>query len=447
LLRLAMVCALSCVLFAQTLTERELDLRRAEVAEAQARALLEQVRHLHEQGVESRYALDKAQADYDRAVIETVRARTAVSNELPAVRIVSAVKSQNASGRVVTLGVQEMGRSYDSRMERQYLVSLMSEGRIISDPYQALLTTRGVRASAATLRFKLLADVDTVTVLITAGSRRDEIPVLLQRGIALNQLQLAASVYSQEGALGEQVDYSVDIERYSNQAEEVSLVAEGLPPDFVQELIEPDSKAKINSVRFRTDSNRLKVIFRVSIPDQADPVWFRKLLAFKLVAKSPGASQRWGEVNLQLRPVGSPKLALSSGGNLLVQIAPGEVERVRVLIENTGGADARGVTLEGDFPLGLSGEFVPPSIPVLRPHERKPMDIVLSSTPEAITGDYSLKLRATTASRIVASDSTEMTYRIELRDARWGILMTAGVVVVLGLLTATVIWLRRSFRR
>lgn len=433
---------------AQSPAERALDLKRAEIAEAEARARWEQVRELHEKGIESRFALDKARADYDRARLETVRARTGLANELPALRVISATKSRGPTGEaLVTVRVEEMEESYDASIVRRYLVSLMNDTSIISDPYQARLVFSGRRPSASTITFRLLNDVDAVSVVVNSGTRREVIPILLQRSLAANRLQLSAANFSQEGPLGGQVEYTIAVERFSARADDVELVVESLPESFTFEWIDAATGAKLSRLRFGNAVDHVRLTLRVFIPEEGSPAWLGKLLPFRVVAYGAGdRSVRWGELALQLRPVGAPKLAITTG-NLLVRLGAQEERRVRIAVANTGGAIAQGVTLQVDLPLGLQARSDPPSIAEIRSREQKTIDLILVATSEAIPGEYTVRVKATTASRMAAVDSPELSFRIELRDARSRLWTSVGIVLLLGTIGGGVVWLSRVLRR
>jgi hypothetical protein len=432
----------------QTAAERALDLKRAELVESQARAAYEQVRELHEKGIESRFALEKAQADYERARLDAARARTALANELPAVRVVSAIKSPGPAGSArVAVTLEELEQSYDPTINRRYLVSLMNESSIISEPYQAPLTFSGRRASRATLTFRLLSDVDAVSVVVNSGSRREVIPILLQRSVSANRLQLTALNFSQEGSLGSRVEYAVTVDRFSRDANDLELAVEGLPEAFTYEWVDAASSAKLSRLRFPAAVDQVRLALRVFLPEEGNPAWFGKLLQFRAVAYGGSErSLRWGELELQLRPIGTPKLAVTVG-NLLIQLAPGETRRIVIAVENTGGASAQGVSLVGDYPVGFRGEYVPVSIAELRPRGRKTIELVLTATTDALPGDYTVRLKATTASRMAAVDSPELSFRIELNDARTRMWFSFGAVLLLAGTAAVIVWLSRRLRR
>lgn len=449
LLVLVFGVSLPAALLAQSSeVERRLDLKRAELAEGQAKASYEQTKHLFDQGIESRFALDKAQADLLRAGLETVRARAALANELPSVRIVSAVKSSSPAGEtLVDLEVQELERSLDPEIQRRYLVSLTDANTIISDPYEAPLSFVGPKSATKRVRFRLLKDLDSVTVLVNSGARKESIPIVLQRSVTANRVQLTTPTFSQDGTLGDQVDYAITIERFARDAAEIELVVDGLPDGFEYDWIDVQSNAKVRRVRFRDGVDSLKVLLRVHLPEEANPAWFGQVLSFKAIALKAGArGTEWGNVVLQLRPVGSPKLAVKAS-NLLVDITPRSSTRVPIDVENTGAAEARGVQLEADFPLGFQGQFSPASLPVLRPRERKTVSMLLRATEDAVPGEYTLKMKATTAARNMISDSPEISFRIALKDLGSTLWTSSAIAVLFGAIAVVVILVSRKVRK
>lgn len=424
-----------------------LDLQRAELNEAQAKASLDQIRRLREQGIESEFVLQRAQAEYDRAVLETQRARLALANEMPSLRVLSAIKSRQPGGQTfVTLRLQEMERIYDAGLVRRYLVSIKDQQSIISQPYEQPLTLRDARAPVVTLRYRLLKDVDDVIVLVNSGTKREEIPILLEREMSANRLQMMSPNYSQEGALGDKVDYTVQIERFSSSARDVQLGVQGLPAGFAHEWIDAETKAKLSRISFADNQNSTRLLLRVFLPEAASPEWFGRLLAFRAEAASSDGITPLGALDLQLRAIGLPRLALSSD-NLLLQIAPGTQRRVLLDITNVGAADARGIAFESELPIGFRGDFEPAVLPSVGRLEKKQVALTLTATSDAVAGEYNLRVKATSAARMANVESPELTFRIEVGTGRSAIWIAAIIAAVLAAMAFVIVRATRRVAR
>ncbi|MCL4806846.1 MAG: hypothetical protein KJ062_03475, partial [Thermoanaerobaculia bacterium] len=145
--------------------------------------------------------LRAAEAELRLAELETMRARINYTNELPSFRIVAAEKSAPQGGPVtVGLELLELPQAFRGGV-RQYLVSLRDARSLIGEPYQASLIIRGVEGRRHRVTFRLLRDTDEVTVVIVSGTRREEVPVILQRGGREDSIVVRAQNFSQEAAL------------------------------------------------------------------------------------------------------------------------------------------------------------------------------------------------------------------------------------------------------
>ncbi len=160
-------------------------------------------------------------------------------------------------------------------------MSLRDASSIISEPYQASLTLHGYGARRHTLTFRLLKDTDELTVVIASGTRREEIPILLQRGGGERSISVRAQNFSQEAALDDKADYALELERFSYGSRDVKLLVVGLPVEMSYEWIDASTKAKLSSLRFADAQNGARIILRVYVPANANADWFGRVVAFR----------------------------------------------------------------------------------------------------------------------------------------------------------------------
>ncbi len=398
--------------------ERRLDLKRAELAEGQARKKATQVRALVDQGLVPRNDLENAETDLQRALLETQRAVLGLSNELPSFRLLSATKSTGPHGEIlVSLEVEELRETNAGLGARSYLVSLKSATAIISEPYQRKVTVEGKSTGRSRLDFRLLKDADELTILIASGARREEIPVLLQRDHR-SHLRLSSPSYSLEGLVGDKADFSIQIERFDPATVSLALGVEGLPEGFATEWWEGEGKVRITKLRFLEGQNTQKLILRVYIPAEGKDIWLNQALPFRMKTSPESehgpVKEREDTLELQLRPTGAPKLVLGSD-NLLLQMVLGEGRTVRFWIENLGGAEARNVSLQVNYPLGVQGRLVPPTLPLLGIRERKEITLELATGLEAVPGEFTIKVVATADNRLKSLESPELAFRVVLK--------------------------------
>lgn len=427
--------------------ERRLDLRRAQLEEQQAEASLVQQTNLYKAGLLSKAELDRAASARERARLDTQRAQVTLANELPSFQVLSALKSIGADGQVrVDLSLRELDRGYDDSIRRGYLVSLESNHTIVSNPYQQQVNAAG-NARALHVRFGLLRDTDEITIVIVSGTRREEIPIFLQRDRNDRHVEIACANFSQEGTLGGRVEYLLQLDRFSRSVENLRLVAEQLPPAFTSEWIDAETNAKISTLRFGEDRNTRKVILRVFVPSQGEEPWLGRDLPLRVRAlASDAAGADLGGINLQLRATGAPRLTLATA-NLLTTLAPGETKRISVTLENSGGAPAQGVVFESDPPLGLDLQLRPASIPLLAARGSQRVTIDITAARDAVPSEYNVKLLARTQNRLATIDSPELSFRVDVENRAIGMATFSVVSVMLVAVIAGIVWTIRSIRR
>jgi NPCBM-associated, NEW3 domain of alpha-galactosidase len=430
----------------QSEAQLRIELERALINEAVARQGLARKAVLAHEGLVAKADAEIAAAEVRRAELDTLKARITLSNELPMFRIVSATKSADPKGSLtVKLYLLELPHAYNEG-ERLYLVSLRGPSTIISEPYQASVVLRGKDSQHRMLSFRLLKDVDEVTVLIASGTRHEEIPILLQRGHGDQQIVVRAQNFSQEAALGDKADYALDLERFASGTREVRLVVRGLPDEMTYEWIEATTKAKLSSFQFVNDQNTAHVILRVYVPAQANPLWFGRVITFH--AEVRDADQLGGAADLQLRPVGAPKLFLTAD-NLLINLSRGERQTIAITVENSGGVAARDVTIDANVPLGFEARLEPRMIGLIDAGQKVHVGLIITASASAVPGEYNLKLNASATTKLANVESPEQSFRIILRGSQsW---MVLGLGVPLLLTAGIAVWFvgrrRRDARR
>jgi hypothetical protein len=394
--------------------ELRIELERAQLDETVAREALARKNRLFQEGLISETEVGASAAEVRRAELNTLRARIGVTNELPTFMIVSATKMAGPDGQMrVVIELLPLPDAYGDSV-RQYLISLRGPTSILAEPYQQAVTLHGRRAGRQILTFRLLKDVDEVTILITSGTKREEIPVLLQRAHGDRQIVVRAQNFSQEATLGDKADYFLDLERFSSGARDVGLRVLGLPAEMTYEWIDPSSKAKLNSFRFADGQSSARLLLRVYLPAEGATSWLGRVVDIHAEIYEDSAVA--GSVALQLRPVGAPKLFITSD-NLLVNVAPETSKRIYVTVENTGGVAARDVKLVTTVPIGFELTAVPAVVNLVESGQKTRIGLDLTATPNAIPGEYSMKVRAEAATKLANVESPEQTFRVVLDSA------------------------------
>ena len=413
-----------------------LQLRRSEVSQDEAAAMLRHNQALAE--------LERAQANAERARLETELARAALQAALPDVRVVAAVKGFGPHGEPhVSLVLETLaaGRPGDVR---RILLSLVHDGVIVGEPYQEVVTLPGQEGRRISLRFTLLEDVDRLAVVATSGSHREEIPVLLQRAETSRRLRISCKNFSQEGALGEAVDFLLQLERSSLGASGIRLDLDGLAPAFAHEWLDAEKKSRLGELRWapaRRSAGSPSGNLRIFVPARAQPEWTDRVQNFSVVARGTnGAGPEDGKASLQLRPVGAPVLNLTSD-NLLVEVAREQERRFVVRVNNVGSVAARDVQLQIGIPLGMEVVVSPARIPSIGPGEGATAELRIVSRPDAVSGEYTLPARAVTQARSVRIESQEVAFHVVLLRPGLVPLETTLLGALVALVLGALVWL------
>jgi uncharacterized repeat protein (TIGR01451 family) len=134
------------------------------------------------------------------------------------------------------------------------------------------------------------------------------------------------------------------------------------------------------------------------------------------------------ETQLVLDVTGQPTLALSGpGGRLSGDAVAGEERRFTFVLENTGTAPARDISLSASPPSGWTVTFEPEEIAVLAAGETAEFTVAMTPSNQAIAGDYVVSIRANGD-----GVSDNVSFRVTVRTSTlWG-------VVGLGVIAAAV---------
>lgn len=451
----AIVAALVIVLaaaaaYAQSGTseaERRLELARSEVNERQAAAALEQSRRLFESGLASQSEFQRATAEYDRSRLDTEKARVALANDLPSFQVLSAVKQVSRDGATrVVLRLRELERGYgDAGFVRSYLISVASGTTIIGEPYEREVRLAGRGGRDLTLTFRLLRDTDELSIILLSGTRRESIMILLQRDQSEHRVQLTSANPSQDGTLGGKIEYWVQLERFASHPETLGLAVDGLPPGFSSEWVDSSTGARISRVGLGENQTSTKLLLRVFLPPEGQASWLGASMPLHVIV-SAANGEPVGRLELQLRPIGAPKLVLSSE-NLLVPLSAGQTKSVTLAIENLGAADAHDVRVEANLPIGIEAKFIPSTLATVAVREKRQVRIELSAARDVVPAEYNLKVQARTQSRLAYVESPELSFRVDVRSAvAFSGTLTVVIVFLLGTV-GTVGWAVRRAKR
>jgi hypothetical protein len=421
----------------------------------------------------------QAQVDYQQALISFMGSEARIS-------VASAVKFQDRSGKKfvrVTLryASKELKELANLKINAEDLfpldfmkeikdvyVSLLSEGKIISDPYEKSIASMPIETERD-VTFQLLKDVETLDVSVSYSGKTETTAVYLQKGVSANMVTVNSAQFSQEADLESTATYDLSLEKFSGEANVFKLEAVNLPNQITYEFSDPTTSARLSQIKFSEGITSLKLQLKLYLPKNPDdrvvldkPLEFfvlaldndqtDKLRALETsaggAALSPEAVEglRAGAVKLELIPRGVPKVEVQAV-NLYHEIKVGDTVTMDVTIRNTGTRKLNNIRVFCDLPLNWRVEVTPDLIATLDQNKDEVVRIKFLPPDDVSVGDYEPKIRtdALADNRQVASEDKIVRIHISSKANVLGI--GALVLLLVGLLVGIVVFGIKLTRR
>lgn len=132
-----------------------------------------------------------------------------------------------------------------------------------------------------------------------------------------------------------------------------------------------------------------------------------------------------GSIALEAEIVGTPELSLGTADERLnVSGGANKEQRIPLIVANPGTSELDVVRLAGTAPSGWDVSFDPQEIEAVQPGETAQVTAIVVPSPDAVAGDYSLTVRASSGS---LSSNVDLRYTLE--GSRTMGLIAIGVIV------------------
>jgi hypothetical protein len=427
--------------------------------------------------VQKRTAHLQAQVSYQEALISFMGSEARIS-------VASAVKFQDNSGkkyvrvslRYSSKEMKELAKlnidaedifPLDFLQEiKDVYVSLRSEGKIISDPYEKTIPSLALEEEKQ-VTFKLLKDVENLDVNVFYSGKDETTSVYLQKGLSANLVTVNSAQFSQEADLESEAIYDLSLEKFSGEANVFRLKVVNLPQQITFEFVDPESQARLSQIKFTEGVTSMDLSLKLYLPQNADeqvvidsPLEFyclaldeeRSKELDKLLSSGQSLSAsdidglKAGNVKLELIPRGVGKievLALS----LYHEIKVGESVSMEVRVKNTGTRRLDNIRVYTDLPLNWRAEIQPDLIASLAQDKEEIVNISFIPPDEISVGDFEPKIKTECIADNRRVESEDKIVRIHI-TAKANILgITLLVVLLVGLLVGIVIFGIRLTRR
>jgi hypothetical protein len=458
---------------------RLLGMTRAQAEFEQAQREFERQQQLHARELVSDAELELARARMQNARVNYLQAALGIVFESPHVFIDRAVKLQRGDGTKyvrVTLRNESQTSAeatkleglIDSTLLRQLrpdevnnvFVSLKEEpgaaGAIVSRPYEHRIPVLRF-GTPVTLEFRLLRDLDAITVAISYANQTSERRIFLEKDASADIVSVQAMQFSQEADLGASATYDLLLERFTADRSGFRLDVGGLPRDIRYEFRDPATNARLTQVAFPegTTSQRLRLVLTLPLRDAGRfPV--ERPIGFHVFALSRDAERAFDAAGgdsitaaeAAALPAGKARLEVIARGvarldigapNLYHEIARGDSVQLELTLRNTGSRSVNAIRLASDAQPDWRVVAEPELVPELAPGGEARVRLVALPPREVAVGDYDIRLRTEALSADRRVDTEDKTLRVRvLPPANW--IGTTLLVLLLVGLVAGILW-------
>jgi len=468
----------------QSQTMKLLTLKKAQLQLQKTRGDFERSLKLKEQGLtsEQEFALIQtsylqAQVDYQQALINFMGSEARIS-------VASAVKFQDTGGKKfvrVTLRysskeLKELAKLNISAEDlfpldfmkeiKDVSVSLKSEGKIISDPYEKTMASLPLETQQD-VTFQLLKDVESLDINIFYSGKNESTAVFLQKGVSANIVTINSAQFSQEADLESQATFDLSLEKFSGEANVFKLEIANLPHQINYEFSDPQTNARLSQIKFTEGVTSMKLSLKLYLPKNADaqvvidkpilfyalamdneqaPV-FQNLLTKKTeIGPQDILSLKAGSVKLELVPRGVGKIEVQAV-NLYHEIKVGDPVAMEVRVKNAGTRKLNNIRVLTDLPLNWRSEIRPDLIAALEQGKDEVVTIKFLPPADVAVGDYEPKIKTECSADNRKVESEDKIVRIHVASKTNVLGISLLVLLLVGLLVGIVVFGIKLTRR
>jgi len=347
-------------------------------------------------------------------------------------------------------------------------VSLLSEGKVISDPYEKTVATLPIEAERD-VTFQLLKDVENLDINVSYSGKTETTSVYLQKGVSANMVTVNSAQFSQEADLESTATYDLSLEKFSGEANVFKLEAVNLPTQVTYEFSDPTTSARLSQIKFSEGVTSLKLQLKLYLPKNPDErVILDKPLEFFVLALDNDQTEKLrgleaaagvagiepdaveglkaGSVKLELIPRGVPRVEVQAV-NLYHEIKVGDTISMDVTIRNTGTRKLNNIRVFCDLPLNWRVEITPDLVATLEQNKDEVVKIRFLPPEGVSVGDYEPKIRTDALADNRRVESEDKIVRIHISSKANVLGIGALVLLLVGLLVGIVVFGIKLTRR
>ncbi|MCJ7487198.1 MAG: NEW3 domain-containing protein [Candidatus Aminicenantes bacterium] len=483
---LTAVLLLVLLLPAQTQDSQSMKLLRLKSAQLSLdlkKADFDRYLQLKEEGLASEADFSQRQTAYLQAQVDYQQALISFMGSEARISVASAVKFQDGSGkkfvrvalRYASKELKELANLKISAEDlfpldfmkeiKDVYVSLSTEGKIISDPYERSIASMPIETERE-VTFQLLKDVENLEISVSYSGKTETTSVYLQKGVSANIVTVNSAQFSQEADLESTATFDLSLEKFTGEANVFKLEAVNLPQQITYEFSDPTTSARLSQIKFSEGVTSLKLQLKLYLPKNPDDrVVLDKPLEFFVLALDNDQTQKLrefetaaaigpkeiaglkaGSVKLELIPRGVPKVEVQAV-NLYHEIKAGDNISMDVTIRNTGTRKLNNVRVFCDLPLNWRVEIKPDLLATLEQNKDEVVNIKFLPPDGVSVGDYEPKIRTDAVADNRRVESEDKIVRIHITSKANVLGIGALVLLLVGLLVGIVVFGIKLTRR
>ena len=425
-------------------------------------------------------AYQKAKLAYDQAVIALEETRLSFLRQATHITILEAKKYRTPEGyRNVEVAIQNDSNLDQARLlnpdksadqvrallEVQNVAVIIerADSLIVGDPYEQLIPSLKLKERVL-LTFRLLSDLDDVTVVMTTqDGQRDEFPIVLRKE-SLRDLPTIHSVqFSQEGDLNSRVRYDLILERLAEDEKTFRLAVINLPREIDFAFLDQATNASLTQLKFSEEVTRQQLELELQIPEKLSRHFVDQTVEFYVLVIDQEGFGQLGELNRQYgdEPVALEDIRAIKGNKERFELIPrgkGALETiptnryqavkidediaVRVDLLNIGTLEVGGVHLSILPPMDWSYDTNPDTIARILPGEKESITIMLYPPAELGVSEHDVRVEAVgfAGNEKVEAQEKDITIRVEARAriVRSALVIGGVIVLVVGVAVVSI---------
>lgn len=465
-------------------TQKLLTLKKAQLQLEMRKGEFDRAMKLNESGliseqefVQKRTAYLQAQVEYQEALISFMGSEARIS-------VASAVKFQDKTGKkFVRVSLRYSSKELKQLEElnidakdifpldflreiKDVYVSLMSEGKIISDPYEKTIPSLALEEEKQ-VTFQLLKDVENLDVNVFYSGKDETTAVYLQKGLSANIVTVNSAQFSQEADLESEATFDLSLEKFSGEANIFRLRVVNLPQQISYEFVDTQTQARLSQIKFTEGVTSMQLSLRLYLPKNADEeVIIDKPIEFYCLALDEDQSSKLTEMLSQSSTLEAKAIDSLNAGNVKLEIIPrgvgrievqavslyheikvGEGVNMEVRVKNTGTRRLDNIRVFTDLPLNWRSEIQPDLISSLDQGKEEIVAIDFLPPENISVGDYEPKIRTECIADNRQVESEDKIVRIHV-TAKTNVLgISLLVLFLVGLLVGIVVFGIKLTRR